>query len=227
MKRKLYLLGFLCIFSIHHAQIGVKTKNPLGIFHVDGNSDNPSTGIPTALQQQNDFIITSSGLAGVGTIVPTEKMEVNGNVKINNSSSSYGSYLQAENIQGVKMTVQATSTSSPYGARGILGTTSSHPVQLVYNASPVVYMDNGTLAPNGTNLTYLGAHLNRWNGVYAGGGGFNAKNASGLYVGLEAESQNGVQAVFGHLQMDLISVHLHIWEPEPITKLPFCPITYL
>lgn len=48
--------------------IGVGTKNPLGVFHVDGAKDNTST--PTAAQLGNDFVITSDGSVGIGTIAP-------------------------------------------------------------------------------------------------------------------------------------------------------------
>ncbi len=48
--------------------IGVGTKNPLGVFHVDGAKDNTST--PTATQLGNDFVITSDGSVGMGTVTP-------------------------------------------------------------------------------------------------------------------------------------------------------------
>ncbi len=151
----------------------------------------------TILCINNTALYAQNGNFGVGTATPVEKLHVNGNIELYNTTSAYGSYLQIENSEGVISTVQSTKAASPYGARGVVGTTSAHPLQFVYNASPVVYLDNGTLAPNGSNLTYLGSDLNRWNGVYAGGGGFDAKNASGLYVGVQTESQNGVQSIFG------------------------------
>lgn len=48
--------------------VGVGTKNPKAVFHVDGGKDNTST--PTATQLMNDFIITPSGSVGIGTITP-------------------------------------------------------------------------------------------------------------------------------------------------------------
>lgn len=136
-----------------------------------------------------------SGNVGIGTSTPIEKLHVNGNVEVNNASSTYGSYVKVENADAVKMTVQSTRTTTTYGARGIVGTTTAHPLQLIYNASPVVYMDNGSLAPNGTNLTFLGVDANRWNGVYSSGVGFDAKNVSSNNVGLWAESAGGVKSV--------------------------------
>lgn len=58
------------------AQTGIGTKNPMGALHVDGAKDNPVTGAPTALQAQNDFIITNTGFIGVGVINPLVKMDL-------------------------------------------------------------------------------------------------------------------------------------------------------
>ncbi|MBK5720937.1 hypothetical protein JGH11_08645 [Dysgonomonas sp. Marseille-P4677] len=48
--------------------IGIGTKNPQNTFHVDGAKDNSTT--PTATEVANDFIITSTGSVGIGTISP-------------------------------------------------------------------------------------------------------------------------------------------------------------
>ncbi|PRA95358.1 hypothetical protein CQ046_22195 [Chryseobacterium sp. MYb7] len=68
----LALLSFMSVFS----QVGVNTTNPQGTFHVDGAKDNVSTGVPTVSQQANDFVVTSAGNTGIGTISPTNKLEV-------------------------------------------------------------------------------------------------------------------------------------------------------
>ncbi|WP_185126881.1 hypothetical protein [Chryseobacterium lactis] len=69
MKKRLLLLG-LAISAMAHSQVGINTPNPQGIFHVDGGKDNPATGIPTPVQQANDFTITPTGSVGIGTILP-------------------------------------------------------------------------------------------------------------------------------------------------------------
>lgn len=75
MKPILFI--FLCVFCTNlQAQTGVNTKNPQGVFHVDGAKDNPSTGAPTSLQAYNDVIITSLGNLGLGTLAPTLKLEI-------------------------------------------------------------------------------------------------------------------------------------------------------
>ncbi|MFC3161189.1 hypothetical protein SAMN05443633_101262 [Chryseobacterium arachidis] len=77
MKKKIILLCSLATFGFSFAQVGVNTTNPQGAFHVDGAKDNNITGTPTAAQQLNDFVVTSTGNVGVGTTAPNAKMEIN------------------------------------------------------------------------------------------------------------------------------------------------------
>lgn len=58
------------------AQTGINTRNPIGVLHVDGAKDNPVTGVPTAAQAQNDFIVTNTGFIGVGVINPLVKLDL-------------------------------------------------------------------------------------------------------------------------------------------------------
>lgn len=75
--------NFISLFTLllgiaGYAQVGVNTQNPQGPFHVDGAKDNAATGVPSAAEQMNDVIITSTGGVGVGTLSPVSKLEVNG-----------------------------------------------------------------------------------------------------------------------------------------------------
>lgn len=54
------------IYQIGH--VGIGTKNPQAVFHIDGAKDNAET--PTAAQLANDFIVTPSGSVGIGTVTP-------------------------------------------------------------------------------------------------------------------------------------------------------------
>ncbi|QIK55200.1 hypothetical protein G7050_12615 [Dysgonomonas sp. HDW5A] len=64
MKKKfLILLGIFCVGSIY-AQVGVNTKSPLGIFHIDASGNN--SAIPTAAQLADDIIVKSDGMGEVG-----------------------------------------------------------------------------------------------------------------------------------------------------------------
>jgi len=68
----LALFSFVSVFS----QVGINIANPQGTFHVDGAKDNASTGAPTVSQQANDFVVTSTGNAGIGGVIPTNKLEI-------------------------------------------------------------------------------------------------------------------------------------------------------
>lgn len=74
-----HIYSFNCIFIniFITAQIGINTALPQAAFHIDGLSDNNLTELPTSLQQQNDFVITSDGNIGIGTIQPRGKLEIN------------------------------------------------------------------------------------------------------------------------------------------------------
>lgn len=88
MTKKLLTLGMIGIFSTAFSQVGINTSNPRTIFHVDGAKDNMTTGIPTSTQQLNDVVVTNNGRLGIGTISPSQSLEVNG-------TSKFSSYLYA------------------------------------------------------------------------------------------------------------------------------------
>lgn len=72
------LLSISILFSAFlSAQIGIYTSNPLQTLHIDGSKNNPSSGTPSAAQQTDDFVVTSLGNIGMGTINPTTKLEIN------------------------------------------------------------------------------------------------------------------------------------------------------
>lgn len=63
--------------STIHSQVGINTENPQGIFNIDGNKDNPSTGVPSVLQQANDVVvIPTTGYLGVGTTTPSNQVHI-------------------------------------------------------------------------------------------------------------------------------------------------------
>ena len=73
MKKSVSLFTTL-LSMLLFGQVGINTENPQGIFNVDGKSSpettNPKTGVPDPLQASDDFVITSSGSVGIGTISP-------------------------------------------------------------------------------------------------------------------------------------------------------------
>ncbi|WP_428070499.1 hypothetical protein [Chryseobacterium gambrini] len=75
-KCKFLLITILLFFQLCNSQVGINTSNPQKKFHVDGNRDNPATGIPNNIQTANDFTIDSNGNVGVGTITPLVKLDL-------------------------------------------------------------------------------------------------------------------------------------------------------
>ncbi|WP_415328974.1 hypothetical protein [Chryseobacterium sp. MMS23-Vi53] len=98
MNKKLLFLSFFGLLSLFFAQVGINTPNPQGIFHIDGGKDNPKTGIPSAVQQSNDFtLIANSGVGqgaisvGIGTTSPTERLDIaNGNLRVRDINNNVG-----------------------------------------------------------------------------------------------------------------------------------------
>ena len=78
MKKNLLLVtALLLITNKMFSQVGINTQNPQGIFNIDGAKDNPVSGTGhSASQQLNDFTVLSNGNVGIGTIAPTQKLEI-------------------------------------------------------------------------------------------------------------------------------------------------------
>ncbi|CAM2885487.1 hypothetical protein DRF59_08065 [Chryseobacterium flavum] len=84
--KKIIILSGILFSNLVFSQVGINTPNPQGSFHVDGAKDNVSTGVPTIVQQSNDFTVLSNGNVGVGTVTPSNKLDIrsttNGALKI-------------------------------------------------------------------------------------------------------------------------------------------------
>lgn len=68
--KRIFTSFIVLFFSSIYAQVGINTANPMGIFNIDGAKDNPLTGVPTSVQQSNDFVVNSSGQTGIGITSP-------------------------------------------------------------------------------------------------------------------------------------------------------------
>lgn len=78
MTRK-YKFLFLFIFSYStFAQLGIGTETPQGILHIDPQSNTPNSSA-TETQMADDFIITSDGEMGLGTLTPSVKVDLRNN----------------------------------------------------------------------------------------------------------------------------------------------------
>ncbi|SHF62898.1 hypothetical protein [Dysgonomonas macrotermitis] len=69
----LYLYLSLSIGIIAHAQIGVNTESPIGIFNIDpkGNNNSEQTG-----KSDDDVVILTNGNMGIGTTTPSNKLTI-------------------------------------------------------------------------------------------------------------------------------------------------------
>ncbi|NDW10818.1 hypothetical protein [Dysgonomonas sp. 520] len=90
-KSSLILLIFLAVTALK-AQVGVNTENPQGIFHIDGKRDtNGNTNVA------DDVVVTSDGNMGVGTVSPSNTLEINnGSFKYVNGNQKSGYVLQSD-----------------------------------------------------------------------------------------------------------------------------------
>lgn len=98
--RKTIVFSSLFLSALAFSQVGINTSNPQGAFNVDGAKDNPATGTPSAAQQANDFVVTTSGNTGIGTTSPTTKLHVNsatqGALRITDGTEADGRVLTSD-----------------------------------------------------------------------------------------------------------------------------------
>lgn len=123
----------VCTSIAIYSQVGINTIKPLGAFHIDGGKDNASTGTPSALQQENDFVVTSSGNVGIGTTVP------NNDAALEVKSSNKG-FLPP------RVTLVSTNNSSPLSShiQGMLVYNTATAGTPPNNVSPGLYFNDGT-----------------------------------------------------------------------------------
>lgn len=95
LKKAIFLFILLSTKTIN-AQIGINTAEPKGILHLDGKIDNSS--VITSEQSLNDFVISTDGNIGIGTISPQNKLEIN-------SGSSESNSLRFMNLNSTSQTI--------------------------------------------------------------------------------------------------------------------------
>ncbi len=72
MKKKvLLLMGIFAIGISLHGQVGINTKEPQGVFHIDPNADTSGT-----TNSSDDVIVTDDGKTGIGTIAPRTLLDI-------------------------------------------------------------------------------------------------------------------------------------------------------
>lgn len=82
------------IFSIGigHAQVGINTQNPQGVFHVDGKGNTNGTN-----NVSDDFVINANGNVGIGTTTPQAKLDIIGSMIVNDGTAAKDRILTSDN----------------------------------------------------------------------------------------------------------------------------------
>ena len=95
MIRKTFFLSVLLISGLIRAQVGINTENPQGVFHLDGQGNTSG-----ATNASDDVIVTSSGDVGIGTLSPTQKLEVRESLRIADGTQADGYVFTAVDANG-------------------------------------------------------------------------------------------------------------------------------
>ncbi|WP_433631708.1 hypothetical protein [Chryseobacterium cucumeris] len=111
MKKNLLLAGLLTTLSlVVKSQVGINTTNPQGVFNIDGLKNNPTTGVPSAVQAKDDLVTTSNGNLGLGLTTPGTTLDVNGAItnRETNLAVAGNAVSIPVNVSQVRLTGAAT-----------------------------------------------------------------------------------------------------------------------
>ncbi|MGU3377056.1 hypothetical protein [Chryseobacterium sp. M5A1_1a] len=129
------------IFISDRQNIGLGTATPQTMLHIDGARDNNINLAPTITQQDNDVVVSTSGNMGIGTIVPTNKLDIrsttSGAIKIADGTEADGKVLTSDiNGVGTWKTVAV-----PFGVLALPAIVYTHPAALTvakYTGVPII-----------------------------------------------------------------------------------------
>ncbi|SDI94509.1 hypothetical protein [Chryseobacterium jejuense] len=159
MKKRISTLGlFISVMSF--AQVGINTTNPQTVLHVDGAKDNAATGAPTAAQQLNDFVVTSTGNVGIGTTAPQKKLDINANnasLRITNlpeQISNDQDFLTINNVNGDVVAARYVYTTTITIQAGTNGTVTIPASASIPNGMLVIKSNNTCGVNMITNFIY-------------------------------------------------------------------------
>lgn len=164
--KKIMLLSVCTLSTTAIAQIGINTTKPQTTLHIDGGKDNNIYGAPTTEQQGNDFVVTSSGTAAVGTVTPDTS------AALELRSTNKGFLPSRVSLQSTTDT-----TTIPKPATGLI----------VYNTNTLIkkgtgtglYFNSGTAtAPNWASLSFTNSSSGSTTAkiVYQGSSGIAANS---------------------------------------------------
>jgi len=204
MKKLILLIAGISFVPVY-SQVGINTGNPTGIFHVDGAKDNTVTGIPTLTQQANDFVVTSNGSIGIGTVSPNASaiLDVNADGLSSGNKKGFLGPKAALSSETDQVTIPSPATGLLVYNSGTGGLVYNGYV--FWNGTEWRTFSNSSLAPgivgnitcNGITLspgTYTAGtpYTGTMNVPYTGGnGGIHAAQAIGPVHGLTATLSSG------------------------------------
>lgn len=135
MKNILFTYIIFSFTVALNAQIGINTRNPQTLFHIDGAATtattNPISGAVSATQAVDDVVITTSGNVGVGHLSPGSKLDI--------KSATIGKALRIEDGTQGNLRVLTSDTNGVGAWSKVAG---------VWNASMF----------DGPDLGYTGSH---------------------------------------------------------------------
>lgn len=102
------LLLFINTFIVK-SQVGINTQSPQGVFHVDPQGDTSGTN-----SNSDDFIISSAGRVGIGTINPTAGLDLIGDLRITDGTE-YNRSVMTSDENGIASWSRQTYTSRVVG----------------------------------------------------------------------------------------------------------------
>lgn len=148
--KKIFILIFYLLSSVYitHAQIGIHTTNPQGVFHIDSKKNNPNGILPTAEQQHDDFVILADGTIGIGTSTPHSSAMIELNTEHRDIGSKKG--FLAPKVALTSYTDNSTITNPAEGLLVYnLGTNTNFTYKgyVFWNGSEWRTFSGGSLAP--------------------------------------------------------------------------------
>ena len=98
MKKSLLFLTIILFSLILNAQVGVKTENPQGVFHIDGQGNTSGSS-----NIADDIVVTSSGNMGIGTNAPATKVDIRtttagGGFRLQDGTQGFGKSLISDGV---------------------------------------------------------------------------------------------------------------------------------
>ncbi|PXW16564.1 MULTISPECIES: hypothetical protein [Chryseobacterium] len=209
MRKNLLLAGLFTTFSlVVKSQVGINTSNPQGVFNIDGLKNNPTTGVPNAVQAKDDLVMISNGNLGLGLTAPGTTLDVNGAITNRETALAVAGNAVTipVNVSQVQLTGAATATVA------ISAFAAPNPGQrlIVYNNTTGGFGAtlDGVTIPNGKALEFVFSN-SFWRSTDGGAAGASPTNiytADGTLAGNRTVTQGANTLTFTGTQTNAFSV---------------------